>query len=145
MPFVDLTLTKLTYGQTIQNLTLITKFHHFTLKSILQNTFHMFDYGQLGFDQISSFFFFLRESFNLWRPLLMIAFYHKTKTPINFWCKQELNPKFLIQPSKILSIELARTHWCDQISYGSIMINSSSYQRYLNSILKWLLKRSYQT
>ena len=63
MPFVDLTLTKLTYGQTIQNLTLITKFHHFTLKSILQNTFHMFDYGQLGFDQISFFFFFLEREF----------------------------------------------------------------------------------
>ena len=73
MPFVDLTLTKLTDGHIIQNLTLITKFHHFTLKSILQNTFHKFDHDQLGFDQLSD---------------------------------------------------------C------SIMINSSSYQRYLNSILK---------
>ena len=30
------------------------------------------------------FFFFLRESFNLWRPLLMIALYYQTKTPISF-------------------------------------------------------------
>ena len=30
------------------------------------------------------FFFFERKSFHLWRPLLMIALYHQTKTPISF-------------------------------------------------------------
>ena len=56
------------------------------------------------------FFFFLRESFNLWRPLLMIALYHQTKTPITFWCRWGLNPRFLIQPSEILPVELTGTH-----------------------------------
>ena len=46
-------------------------------------------------------FFFLKESFNLWRPLLMIVLYHQTKTPISFLCRQRLNPKSLIQPSEI--------------------------------------------
>ena len=56
------------------------------------------------------FFFFFWERFNLWRPLLMIALYHQTKTPINFWCRRRLNPKSLIQPSEILPIELTGTH-----------------------------------
>ena len=30
-------------------------------------------------------FFFFKESFNLWRPLLMMALYHQSKTPISFW------------------------------------------------------------
>ena len=30
-------------------------------------------------------FFFFNESFNLWRPLLMIVLYYQTKTLINFW------------------------------------------------------------
>ena len=38
------------------------------------------------------FFFFLRESFNLWHPLLTIALYYQIKTPINFWYRWELNP-----------------------------------------------------
>ena len=42
------------------------------------------------------FFFFLRECSILWHPFLMIVFYHQTKTLIDFWCKQKLNPKFLI-------------------------------------------------
>ena len=33
---------------------------------------------------LSKFFFFFRESFNLWRLLLMIAFYHQTKTTNQF-------------------------------------------------------------
>ena len=37
------------------------------------------------------FFFFLGQSFNLWRLLLMIALYHQTKIPISFWCKRGLN------------------------------------------------------
>ena len=57
-----------------------------------------------------SMVFFFRESFNLWRLLLMIAFYHQTKTPINFWWKQELNPISLIQLSKALLVELIRTY-----------------------------------
>ena len=55
-------------------------------------------------------FFFLGESFNLWRPLLMIALYHQTKTLISFWYRRGLNPRSLIQPSEILPVELTRTH-----------------------------------
>ena len=46
----------------------------------------------------------------------MVDLCHQTKTLINFWYKRELNPKSLIQPSKILLIELTlpidltRTH-----------------------------------
>lgn len=36
---------------------------------------------------------------------------HKiSKTSIGFWCRRELNPKSLIQPSEILLVELTRTH-----------------------------------
>ena len=42
--------------------------------------------------------------------LLMIVLYYQTKILINFWYKRRLNPKSLIQPSEILSIELTRTH-----------------------------------
>ena len=31
---------------------------------------------------------------------------HQTKTPINFWCRHELNPRFFIQPSNILCFYL---------------------------------------
>ena len=55
-------------------------------------------------------YFFLRENFNLWHPLLMIAHYHQTKTPISFWCRWGLNPRSLIQPSETLPIELTGTH-----------------------------------
>ena len=41
----------------------------------------------------------------------MRAFYHRTKIPISFWCRRGLNPKSLIQPSKILPIELIGTHY----------------------------------
>ena len=50
--------------------------------------------------------FFFLESFNLWRPLPMIAFYHQTNIPISFLCKQGLNPRSLIQPSETLPVEL---------------------------------------
>ena len=36
----------------------------------------------------------------------MIAFYHQTETPINFWCRQRLNPKSLIQSYETLPVEL---------------------------------------
>ena len=57
------------------------------------------------------FFFFLREreSFNLWRLLLMIVLYHQTKSSINFWCRRGLNPRSLIQPSETLPVELIGT------------------------------------
>ena len=42
-----------------------------------------------------SILFFL-ESFNLWHSLLMIDFYHQTKTPISFWYRRGMNPKSLI-------------------------------------------------
>ena len=40
----------------------------------------------------------------------MIALYYQTKTPISFLCRQGLNPRSLIQPSEILSVELTETH-----------------------------------
>ena len=59
---------------------------------------------------VSNFFFFF-ESFNLQhRPLLMIAVYHQTKTPIGFWCRWGLNPRSLIQLSETLLVELIGTH-----------------------------------
>ena len=42
--------------------------------------------------------------------IIRLVLYHQTKTPINFWCRQKLNPKFLIQPSKTLSVELTETN-----------------------------------
>ena len=68
--------------------------------------------------------FFFLESFNLWRPLLMITLYHQTKTPIGFCCRRRLNLRSLIQPLKILSIELTETHrdmikWMEQSSTWS--------------------------
>ena len=39
----------------------------------------------------------------------MIVFYHQTKTPISFWCRQ-LNPKSLIQQLETLLVELIRTY-----------------------------------
>ena len=55
-------------------------------------------------------FFFLWESFNLRRPLLIIAFYHKIKTLISFLYEQGLNSKSPIQPSETLPVELTGTH-----------------------------------
>ena len=56
------------------------------------------------------FVFFLRDNFNLWRSLLIIALYHQTKTPISFWCRRELNSKSFMLLSEILPVELTRTH-----------------------------------
>ena len=33
-----------------------------------------------------------------------------TSAPISFWCRRRLNPRYLIQPSDILSVELTGTH-----------------------------------
>ena len=74
--------------------------------SMLNNSF-----GNSQKNGIEFFFVFLeREIFNLCRLLLMIAFYHQTKTPISFWCIRGLNLKSLIQPSKTLPVELVETH-----------------------------------
>ena len=40
----------------------------------------------------------------------MITLYHQIKTSISFWCRQGLNLKSLIQPSKILLVELTGTY-----------------------------------
>ena len=40
----------------------------------------------------------------------MVVLYHQTKTPTGFWCSQELNPKFLIQPLETLVVELTGIH-----------------------------------
>ena len=53
---------------------------------------------------------FFLESFNQWRPLLMIALYHQIKIPISFWCRQGLNPRSFIQPSETLPVELTGIH-----------------------------------
>ena len=50
------------------------------------------------------FFFFFWESFNLWRSLLMIAHYHQTKTPINFWCRRTIIRDFTKIPSHSLVV-----------------------------------------
>ena len=44
----------------------------------------------------------------------MIALYHQTKTPINFWCRQGLNPRSLIQPSETLPVELTGAYYLDE-------------------------------
>ena len=54
--------------------------------------------------------FFFLESFNLWRPLLMIALYHQTKTPISFLCRRGLNLRSLIQSLETLPVKLTGTH-----------------------------------
>ena len=61
------------------------------------------------------FFFFFRESFNLWHLLLMSTLYHQTKKPINFWYRRGLNHRSLIQPLEILPVELTETHTTNSI------------------------------
>ena len=64
------------------------------------------------YPQKSLFFsFFFLESFNLCHPLLIIALYYQTKTPISFWCRRRWNPRYLIQPSETLPVELIETHY----------------------------------
>ena len=69
----------------------------------------------LNYRDMNFFFFFFRESFNLWHPLLMIALYQQTKTPISFWCRRRLNPRSLIQPSETLPVETLVTLFMDFI------------------------------
>ena len=85
------------------------------------------------------FFFFWRESFNLWHLLLIIALYHQTKTPISFQCKQRMNPRSLIQLSEILPVELTGTHRRLQLNQLNIVIIFSrlNYDSQ-SSCLSWL-------
>ena len=39
----------------------------------------------------------------------MIIYYYQTKISIDFWCRQRLDPRSFIQPSKTLSVELTET------------------------------------
>ena len=66
------------------------------------------------------FFFFFEIEF---QPFLMIALYHQTKISISFWCRQGVNPRFLIQPSKTLPIELTGTHYLRPIWYPYLSNN----------------------
>lgn len=43
----------------------------------------------INFKSIYFYIFFLKN-FNLWCLLLVIVFYHQTKTPIGIWCKWRL-------------------------------------------------------
>ena len=47
----------------------------------------------------------------------MITLYQQTKTSISFWCRQELNPKSLIQLKEILPIKLTGTHRITAIQF----------------------------
>ena len=38
------------------------------------------------------------------------ALYYQIKTTIGFWCRRRLGPRFLIQPSETLPVELTGTH-----------------------------------
>ena len=53
------------------------------------------------------FLFIFWESFNLWRPPLIIA---QTKIPISFWYRRRLNLKSFIQLSETLPVELTEIH-----------------------------------
>ena len=54
---------------------------------------------------LDCFIIFFLKSFNLWYPLLMIALYHQTKTPIDFQCRQRLNPKSIADDSSYSTIK----------------------------------------
>ena len=94
---------------------------------------------------IRSRYYFFLESFNLWRPLLMIALYHQTKTLISFWCRRRLNPRSLIQLSKILLVKLTRIHSQTDIlkSYYIIILRFSIFTFFFKfkvilSLITWL-------
>lgn len=74
---------------------------------------------------------FFWDRFNLWHSLLIITFYHQTKTPIGFWCRG-LNSKFLIQPLDILLVELTGIHENDVILI--IVYHFSNYENFISSI-----------
>ena len=87
-------------------------FFHFSTPPTKRTLKLLHKQGSLTFrDKLTWFLhLFFIESFNIWHPLLIIALYHQTKTPISFLCKWKLNPRSFIQPSKILPIEITGTH-----------------------------------
>ena len=56
------------------------------------------------------FFFFFERKFQLMASILDDGLYHQTKITIGFWCRWRLNPRFLIQLSETLPVELTGTH-----------------------------------
>ena len=56
-------------------------------------------------------YIYIFENFNLWRLFLMMAHCHQTKIPIDFRCRQKLNPRFLIQLSETLPVNLIRIYF----------------------------------
>ena len=63
------------------------------------------------------YIFIYLEKVSTWRPLLMIALYHRIKIPINL--------RYLIQLLEILSVELTETHCI----YKMNTCNSNSKER----------------
>ena len=93
----------------------------------------------------SKFFIYLfiyLESFNLWRPFLMIVLYYLIKILISFWCRRRLNPKSLIQLLDILPVELTRTRKKSKFIYITfskkvlVSIKISQSQIDLNSLIR---------
>ena len=60
--------------------------------------------------KLTKLFFEREREFQLMALLLMIIFYHQTKTPISFWYRRGLNLRSLIQPLETLPVELIGTH-----------------------------------
>ena len=92
-----------TYGWTAKDFSGILSPFHFERR-------YLFTYILYLILFLNKRFFFFLGSFNLWRPLLIIIFYHQTKILISFWCRRGLNPISLIQPSETLPVELTGIH-----------------------------------
>ena len=87
-------------------------FFHFSTPPTKRTLKLLHKQGSLTFrDKLTWFLhLFFIESFNIWHPLLIIALYHQTKTPIIFWYRRRLNSRYFIQLSETLPIELTGTH-----------------------------------
>ena len=59
---------------------------------------------------VGNFFFFFEREFQLMASVPDNSFLLSDQDTNQFWCKQGLNPKFLIQPSETLLVELTGTH-----------------------------------
>ena len=66
---------------------------------------------EIRFDVLPVCHRFFLESFVILHLLLTIDFYYKINISINFWCRQKLNSKYLIQPSETLLIHLTQSHF----------------------------------
>ena len=62
------------------------------------------------------FFFLLLESFNLLRPLLMIALYHQTKTSISYTTIRDFTSWANWNPQFRLNYIILNTHFCHYFS-----------------------------